>query len=619
MFNSDPNKVFVPSKTVIVKPENQTDYKTRINNQIRFHIPSYIGFCDPQHLRFQCKAKMICVDGGNQAQNEPRGIIHPDGAAGIWSTIRDLRVSDGTGRTELEMISDLNVLCANEWGFTQNDSINGKRELFEGMSMNSNNKDQLWYDSTGTNWTATAQTTNGLPKQNKISARIPCSGIIGTKATNVFPLTATSGLRVVMNIEEIKRSMTLSSNTGAGQERFYSGPAGEAGTTPYAEQNGAKQVVPPEFYALYTTKGVDASNSDVVETGDATKNNGEFTLEICLVTDRANMKTDLQENAVVDSRVDNNFAIGDLMYVCQDKGEFPNCLGKITKMEKDATGGRLKITYQANRPNGDGLDTGTGVNAGGGYIGGDNGTAGTGTGVVFFLPENRVDQIQLFHTKKARDTGETDVLPALELELSDCELSILQVEPPAGYVDNMLKKVNGSGVEMDYCTTTLYRGNIVNAQGMTSNLIPANESRAYSILSVPLTQASQSLLHRSSLLARYESQKSYQWVMNGALIPDRPISLEKYKYERNPVLHIMENEKAVGNAKNTVRNLWNTNDRLLLGRALSRYGQVHDLQGKTTMLRVTYPNTVGDTVLLNNNIVHLNRMIIQADGVVVIR
>jgi len=65
--------------------------------------------------------------------------------------------------------------------------------------------------------------------------------------------------------------------------------------------------------------------------------------------------------------------------------------------------------------------------------------------------------------------------------------------------------------------------------------------------------------------------------------------------------------------------LWNTDDRLLFGRALSRYGQVHNLQGKTTMLRVTYPNTPGDTVLLNNNVVHLNRMVIQADGVVVFR
>ena len=134
-----------------------------------------------------------------------------------------------------------------------------------------------------------------------------------------------------------------------------------------------------------------------------------------------------------------------------------------------------------------------------------------------------------------------------------------------------------------------------------------------------MTQNSQSSYITSSLLAKYESQKNYQWVLNGNLVPDRPIDLDKYKYDKNPVLHIMENEKAMGNAKNKVRNLWRTNDRLLFGRALSRYGQVHDLQGKTTMLRVTYPNTVGDTVLLNNNVVHLNRMVIQADGVVVIR
>ena len=145
MFNAV-NKQFVPSKTVSVKPENQSEYSCRKNNQIRFHIPSYIGFADPEHILFQCKAKMVTADG-----SAPRGMIHPDGAAGIWSTIRDLRVSDGTGRCELEMISDLNVLCANEWQFTQNDSINAKRELFEGMSVNSDPNNQLWFEEP-TDW-----------------------------------------------------------------------------------------------------------------------------------------------------------------------------------------------------------------------------------------------------------------------------------------------------------------------------------------------------------------------------------------------------------------------------------------------------------------------------------
>lgn len=604
MFNAV-NKQFVPSKTVSVKPENQTEYSCRKNNQIRFHIPSYIGFCDPEHIRFQAKAKMVCADG-----SEPRGMVHPDGAAGIWSTVRDLRISDGSGRTELEMISDLNVLCANEWQFTQNDSINAMRELFEGMSVNADPNHQLWFDAP-TDWLNTDWTENPGAIQNKISARFPCSGIIGEKSTNVFPLTATSGLRVVMNLEDITRCMTLSNTIGAGEAKNYPGPSG---VRPAAGQNYSD--VGDSFYVPYTTKASGAGDSDVVDLTPGSSNNGIFTIELSLKADiTAGANAAMSGFAACNAQTDNNFAIGDLIYICKLAGTDPNCLGKITKMEA-GTGNRCKITYEANRPDGDSLATGGAV-GGGGYIGTVAG-GNAGDSVVFFLAEDRINRTVLAHTATARSEG-SDVLAELDIEISDCELSILQVEPPAGYVDNMLKKVNGPGVEMDYCTATLYRGNIVNAQGMTSNLIPANQSRAYSLLSVPLTQDSQTSLIESSLLAKYEDQKNYQWVLNGNLVPDRPIDLSKYEFEKNPVLHIMENEKAMGNAKNKVRNLWSTADRLLFGRALSRYGQVHDLQGKTTMLRVTYPNTVGDTVLLNNNVVHLNRMVIQADGVVVIR
>ena len=606
MYNANTNNVFVPSKIVSVKPENQTNYSTKKNNQIRWNIPSYIGFCDPTQIKFQCRAKMVTEDG-----SEPRGTLHPDGSAGIWSCIRDMRVTEGTGRTELEMISDLNVQTANSWQFTQNDSINAKRELFEGLSANANLDNQLWY-SEQPDWYNTTITTSAHAIENKISARIPCSGIIGEKATNVFPLTATSGLRVTMNLEEFERSMTLANRLGAGVAADWPASAGGAGAAGSVYAN-----VKDTFYITYTSLATTpGTNDQVVDTTTGTGNDGLFDIEIALTTDRAaGAKANLADFACIDAKNDNNFVVGDLICICKDDGTFPQCLGKIYQIEKNAN--RCKISYQANRANGNGLNDTTLGTVTNGYIGCDAG-GNTGDSVVFFVAEDRKNRISLANTKDARDNG-TDVLPACDIQITDCELSVLQVQPPAGYVENMLKKVNGTGVEMDYCTSTLYRGNIVNAQGMTSSLIPANVSRAYSLLSVPLTQKSQNSLIESSLLARYENEKSYQWSLDGTLVPDRPIELTKYAHNKNPVLHIMENEKAMENAKYTVRNLWNTQDRLLFGRALSRYGQVHDLQGKTTMLRVTYPNTPGETVMLNNNVVHLNRMLIQADGVVVQR
>jgi len=603
MFNSNPNNVFVPSKIVSVKPEVQTEYTTRNNTQIRFHIPSYVGFADPQNIRLNANVQ---VTG--------RGSLHPDGNAGVWSLIRDMRISDGTGRTELEMLSDMNVLCAQEWGFSANDSVESKRELFSGMSKNADLRNQLYHKSPD-DWTAGIVAESPTPIQVKISAPIPCSGIIGEKATNVFPLTATSGLRVTMNIDNISRSCVLAADTGALVTTI--GYPGLPGLDP---PGGVGVVeVTPNLYLTYDTKGTGAPNNDVVNTG-AGGNAGTFTIALGIFTDKAaNPPTPTpggeQPDCTVGSPKDMYIVPGDIMYIANGVGNVVRCLGVVKSIISDANN-RCEVTYEANRPNGESLQTAAALPAAG-FPGLD---AAAGGSSVFFVPSDRLDTQTLINTATARAQATPQILEGNEVRITDLELSILQVEPPAGYVESMINKVNSSGVEMDYCTSTVYRGNITNAQGMTSNLIPANESRAYSIISVPLLMANQTNSVASSLVGSYDRELSYQWSMNGSIIPDRPIDLLKYLYDKNPVLHIMENEKAIENAKISCRNLWNTSERLIFARALSRYGQVHDLQETTTMLRITYQNDTSlDNFLLNNNIIHLNRMIITADGVTVVR
>ncbi len=603
MFNSNPNNVFVPSKIVSVKPEVQTEYTTRNNTQIRFHIPSYVGFADPQNIRLNANVQ---VTG--------RGSLHPDGNAGFWSLIRDMRISDGTGRTELEMLSDMNVLCAQEWGFSANDSVESKRELFSGMSKNADLNNQL-YHKTPDDWTAGVVAKSPTPIQLKISAPIPCSGIIGEKATNVFPLTATSGLRVTMNVDNITRSCMLAADTGTARGAYPGLPGLDppAGVGTVATQK--------QMYLTYDTKGTGAANNDVVDTTAGTGNDGIFTIAIGLHADIAANPLapvpdpDFQPHSTVAAPKDMYIVPGDIMYITDVIGDTTRCLGVVKSLSVDANN-RCEVTYEANRANGESLQTAAVLPAAG-FPGLD---AANGGSSVFFVASDRIDTQTLQNTNTARVQGSAEILEGNEVRITDLELSILQVEPPAGYVESMINKVNSSGVEMDYCTSTVYRGNITNAQGMTSNLIPANESRSYSIISVPLLMANQTNTVASSLVGSYDRELSYQWSMNGSIIPDRPIDLRKYGVDKNPVLHIMENEKAIENAKISCRNLWNTSQRLIFARALSRYGQVHDLQETTTMLRITYDNDSStDNFLLNNNIVHLNRMIISADGVTVVR
>ena len=75
MFNAtNQNQQFVPNRTVRVMPDAQTDYGPAVNNQVKIHIPSYIGFLDPKNTKLNMDITM-----------EGRGTLHPDGSAGMWS------------------------------------------------------------------------------------------------------------------------------------------------------------------------------------------------------------------------------------------------------------------------------------------------------------------------------------------------------------------------------------------------------------------------------------------------------------------------------------------------------------------------------------------------------
>tara|TARA_Y100000385_G_scaffold63254_1_gene62237 strand:- start:3004 stop:4785 length:1782 start_codon:yes stop_codon:yes gene_type:complete len=586
------NQQFVPNKQIILKPELQGTYSPLQNNQIKFNIPSYIGYVDPAHINLNMRITMM-----------GRGSLHPDGSAGMWSLIRDLRIQSGDGRTQLEDISDLNVLCAQMWGFNQNDSINAKRELLEGMSVNGANDAQLYWQPPPA--AAGPRTSNGDPIEVQCSGPIPMSGTIGTSATSVFPLAGTSGLRIQMNVETLTRSCVLANRAGVSYDPH----------TPYAA-GGAGRLADVQFTS-YLLFGDKAGADDVAVAPPAA---AEFTVDICRTADRAAAATGAGaglekyiKRSVCDDDNECGVCIGDMVYIAESDGTHCQSLGQVTEISIDATGAggldRFRIKYIPNRAAGQDL--------GHTYTGCDGGTANVGGPVVFFDPTDRIKW------PDATSSARTGLEPPEDssVRITEVELSVLQVEPPAGYVEAMMKQINGAGLPIDYCTSTLYRHNLPNPIGLQSAFIPANQQRAYSLISVPLIQGALNDTTISSLRAEYEEQPqlNYQWVFDGDTTPDRPVDMEKYDVGKNAILHIMECEKAIENAKVPVRNLQAMRTRIIIARALSRYGQVHSLQGKSTMLRIAYPNEEGESTLLETYCVHLNRMIITAGGIEVIR
>tara|TARA_R110000737_G_scaffold7946_1_gene23051 strand:+ start:328 stop:2025 length:1698 start_codon:yes stop_codon:yes gene_type:complete len=564
MFKSNDNSVFVPTKTISIKPEAQIDYNPTNQNTIRWLIPQHIGFFDPRQTMMKYNLSM-----------SGRGFAKPSSRAGVHSLIRDIRIMDGTGSSELESIQDYNVLTAQWWGYTQNESIAHKRDMFEGRSANQNINNQLLYGASG-DWSASAVTATRDLKTVEIQQPI-YSGILG--GDKVFPVVATQGLRVQMTLDNLTRSLVNPTNAG-----FKEGLN--------------------DFEIKIALEGLGGAN-------DAAKNakanlNDTFQVSIKNPSDSAN---DRGVNRSATPNNNNPFDIGDMLYVAKTDRSAETQVGVITDFDKDADGDLL-IRYCPNR-----------------VVGAAIGKAIDGTGAAVDYPI--ASRIYIKQVDRTNGIVAAQVLPAsvgasaltkISYTINNLEMLLLQVQPPPAYIEGMMNQVSSAkGLSMDFRTWTLYRFNLSTKNGLTNQLIPANQRRAYSILSLPLDVASQNSILSDSFKGLTDGCQNYQYVFGGSLIPDRPIDLVRYTQTpaRTDALHIVELEKSLSNAGYGVRNLLRVPDRFVIGRGFSKYGQIMNLAVSDLSLRVEYQGATEEK-LFEHFVQFLRRINISSNGVQVI-
>tara|TARA_R110000803_G_scaffold124302_2_gene192108 strand:+ start:388 stop:2052 length:1665 start_codon:yes stop_codon:yes gene_type:complete len=553
MFKANDNSVFVPTKTISIKPEAQIDYNPKNQNTIRWLIPQHIGFFDPRSTMMKYNLTM-----------SGRGFAKPSSRAGAHSLLRDIRIMDGTGTTELESIQDYNVLTAQWWGYTQNESIAHKRDMFEGRSANQNIDNQLLYGPSGAWKTAVVTETRDI-KTIEIQQPI-YSGILG--GDRVFPVVATQGLRVQMTLDNLSRSLENPTNlgvkSGLNDLELKTPKLGATGTNP--ADRDAKVAIDSPFSCI-VKKPADSSNGRGVNNAASPSNN-------------------------------NPFDIGDVLYIAQTDRSGEKSLGVIVGFDND--GGDLKINYIPNRANGANLGT-------------DYPTASR----LYFKQADRTNGVVV------ANVPDTQVLAAavpISYTISNIEMLLLQVQPPPEYIKGLMNQVSSAkGLSMDFRTWTLYRFNLSTKNGLTNQLIPANQRRAYSILSLPLDIAEQNDILADSFKGLTDGCQNYQYVFGGSLIPDRPIDLVRYTQspQRTDALHIVELEKTLTNCGYGVRNLLRVPNRFLLGRAFSKYGQVMNLDVADLSLRVEYSAATKEK-LFEHFVQFLRRINIGPNGVQVI-
>ncbi len=554
MFKANQETQFVPTKTISIKPEAQVVYNPKTQNQVRWLIPQYIGFFDPRGTMLKYKIQM-----------SGRGHPKPDFRGGVHSLWRDVRVRDGTASTEMEMLQDYNVFVSQWWNYTNNESINHKRDLFEGRSANADYDNQLYYGSMG-DWSQAEVSSTYDRKTLEINQPVH-SGILGGQ--KVFPVVATQGLRCEMTLDQFQRSCITTSNLGEDLGDWVTSKVAILGATGAdAAAKQAKTAIGDEFQCVIR-QGAD--NNDPQGGGRGVNRNA--------------------------SPVNNNpFDIGDPLYIRKADNSDEKVLGIITKFNKDGDGD-LVIKYIPDRA----LNTDLGVDF------------PIGSRIYY----KTTDRLNGYVATNVPATQIAEAAQTQSYSISDLEMLLLQVQPPQGYIEGMMKQIQGgSGLNIDYRTHSLYRFNLNTTNGLTNQLIPASQQRAYSIFSLPLGQETQLDIRQSAFEGAVDGCQNYQYVFGGSLIPDRPISLTRYTQTpaRTDALHLVELEKALINANYGVRNLLRVPSKFLIGRAFSKYGQIFNLQNESLSLRVEYQGATQQK-LFEHFVCYLKRINISQQGV----
>ena len=229
------------TKQVVVYP-NRQGAVFQAGDEINFYLPPSIGLLNPDsYLRFNLKMK------GNLKK-------FPCKSAGAASIISSIVLSSGDGRTIYETLDNYAIKAALYYHFSQNEGSKQLRYLHEGQP-NKTALDGHEFDTgKSANQYIDADATDKNLAFRNVEVLLPlwCSGILSPLRQKVFPLLATQGLRIRIQLNSVKDATQVLSAP------IYNGAAGASNAPPtlnaYGKQGGG-----------YTTKFSGATNGGGTE------------------------------------------------------------------------------------------------------------------------------------------------------------------------------------------------------------------------------------------------------------------------------------------------------------------------------------------------------------------
>ena len=566
MFRVDGSSAYVPSKSVAIKPDVVSDVVGE--DQIRFHLPSYLGFIDVNQTYIKY----------NLTIQNARGFLVPDKNCGGHALFRNVELRDGNNKAQLELCEDYNANYSLLSNYTKQNTVAHKRELFNGVVSKGGERamDSILYYGAPAEHGGTVVAPTGLSK-TVLTPKLQFGLNTGLfKQGQALPLGAMNGMRITIDTEDPLRALQYLDD----EVKSSSTRLNFANNRILAYNDGAGGNI--------KAIGADARGNNV-DLSDTV-----FSIETTH-TDRLLIP----------------FDVNDILYISDQGGALNNeeQLGTIVGFNSaGATGGRVAISYIPNRNQGVGLVA-------------DH--ASLNTQLYIKIADRQVAQNGRIGVADVGSNVGTLNIPAPSYRMSDIEMIVEQLSPPQQYVQAMMKAVTGEkGVQMDILSYDLFRHNQNNVVGLQQILIPTRMTRAKSLFSQPLSVSSFRSLAGSSFQGIADNARNYEWIHGTNHYPTRLAPLDRYSQTGNraktEALHCSELQKAINNVDEKVLSLQRIPEHFSIARGLTKYGQVMDLSRQTLSLRVDYANTASVSKLFNNYVYGMKRIVINKDGVLVI-
>ena len=590
MFSASEFRQTIPSKSTIVPSDHQLDYKD--GDTIRFEIPKYIGFIDPRQSFLSMKVSI----------NSPAARAYFTNSA--QSIINNLRIWDLESSVQMENVENYAELVNLLNHYESNRSIDHKRELLEGKIDDAHTLAQSnWFNQ----YSATeAVASTYTYTDNEVQICLPLkSGVLG--GNKVFPFALTGG-RIELDTNAATKVLEAypQGSTKAVENNhalFNNGVAiaavglvvtASAAATAKGTNNATWVAKVANYYKGWrltnSTNGevnyvvshpaVVAGAAPVLTAGAWSVAPGvgnQLTLEPKIITlELATAHSGATSVSVANSAT-NPFKIGQQLEVV-----YP---GITTALVLKSGATPITIAAIQNNILTFSAEWDLPADATGGEI---------------------VAKKGLFKISSAYLTAN----PAT-YTMKDIELVLKQVSPPATYVN----KFNKAGSALDIYTYDILRNNVSKDDKVAQQNIPAYNTRAKAILSLPMPNQTNSLL-LNNLAPALDNLQNYNYYIEGLSQPNKkvPTAIMAGGYEEP--IQLWELIKALGSCGVAVKNIQNGEGNFAIGRSLGMYGGVYNLREAGDLsLRTEYNGLVAATKnkLFLNYICHIRRLVVNAN------